>query len=406
MLVVTALCMTALLGFVALAVDVGVLFRAKRNIQIAADAAAVAGALDYHYNGIVSLAQTAAANAATANGYTNGSGASVTVNCAPAVGPHASASCNGYFEVVITAPNTTAFMGTFGYRNMNVTARAVAGNGGPSGACVIVTDPAAFAAMNLQGPMTAVNCGVIVDSSSGNALSITGGGSLSAGSIAVVGGGGGGSNPAPVTGAAPMSDPLQLTGPTPLNGGCASAGYTDSRTHLTTSGTIDTTTTTLTGTVSGPGTGRAICYANPVILNNAQLGPGIYVFENGVTTNGTVTTNGATIDLYGGSLTATTGTVLALNAPASGETNGIALMEPRNNINQIAIPNGNVTGSINGIIYAPNAQLLVQGSGGGLSFTSDLIVHQLSDQNATLTINNYGTANPGTTPITKVTLVE
>ena len=48
-LVLAALAMTALMGFMALATDVGILFRARRNRQIAADAAAVAGALDYLY---------------------------------------------------------------------------------------------------------------------------------------------------------------------------------------------------------------------------------------------------------------------------------------------------------------------------------------------------------------------
>ena len=46
MLVLVALSMTVLLGFLALAIDVGLLFRAKRNLQVAADAAAVAGAMD------------------------------------------------------------------------------------------------------------------------------------------------------------------------------------------------------------------------------------------------------------------------------------------------------------------------------------------------------------------------
>ena len=65
-LVMTALSMTVLVGFLALAIDVGMLFRAKRNMQIAADAAAIAGALDYKYNGSITSAQTAAEAAATA----------------------------------------------------------------------------------------------------------------------------------------------------------------------------------------------------------------------------------------------------------------------------------------------------------------------------------------------------
>ena len=54
-LVLTALCMTMLLGFMAFAVDMGLLFHTKRNIQIAADAAAIAGALDYEINTSVAV---------------------------------------------------------------------------------------------------------------------------------------------------------------------------------------------------------------------------------------------------------------------------------------------------------------------------------------------------------------
>jgi uncharacterized membrane protein len=49
MLVLVALSMTVLLGFLALAVDVGLLFRAKRTMQVAADAAAVPESSKLHY---------------------------------------------------------------------------------------------------------------------------------------------------------------------------------------------------------------------------------------------------------------------------------------------------------------------------------------------------------------------
>lgn len=50
-LAVTVFCLVILSGFMALALDVGTLFRAKRNVQIAADAAAVAAAWAYAYPG-------------------------------------------------------------------------------------------------------------------------------------------------------------------------------------------------------------------------------------------------------------------------------------------------------------------------------------------------------------------
>ncbi|HEY4781918.1 MAG TPA: pilus assembly protein TadG-related protein, partial [Chthoniobacterales bacterium] len=48
-LIVTALCMTCLFGFAALATDVGLMLREKRLLQIAADSAAIAGALELTY---------------------------------------------------------------------------------------------------------------------------------------------------------------------------------------------------------------------------------------------------------------------------------------------------------------------------------------------------------------------
>lgn len=58
-LVLVALSMTFLLGCMALAIDIGLIFRSHRNTQIAADAAAIAAALDYKYNASITSAQAA-----------------------------------------------------------------------------------------------------------------------------------------------------------------------------------------------------------------------------------------------------------------------------------------------------------------------------------------------------------
>src|SRR5260370_26747482 len=89
-LMLTALSFSMLLAFMALALDTGVLFRAKRRLQVAADAAAVAGTLDYLYNGSVTTAKAAAKAASSQNGFTDGSGGvSVTGSAPPADGPDA-----------------------------------------------------------------------------------------------------------------------------------------------------------------------------------------------------------------------------------------------------------------------------------------------------------------------------
>jgi uncharacterized membrane protein len=104
--------MTVLLGFLALAIDVALLFRARRNIQIAADAAAIGATMDYYYNGDVTAAQTEGKADDAANGITDGvKGATVTINCPPTSGPNMGAGgCNGFFEAKIKQPNGTAFL--------------------------------------------------------------------------------------------------------------------------------------------------------------------------------------------------------------------------------------------------------------------------------------------------------
>src|SRR6476620_7953635 len=61
-LVMTFFSMALLLGFLGLAIDVGVLFHARRHMQAVADAAAMAGATEMFYNGSTNV--VAKANAA------------------------------------------------------------------------------------------------------------------------------------------------------------------------------------------------------------------------------------------------------------------------------------------------------------------------------------------------------
>ena len=77
--VMTALCASVLIGFTGLALDVGIAYHAKRNLQTAADDAAIAAALNYQY--VVGGDPTAAAKAAALK---NGvAGTYVSVNSSP-----------------------------------------------------------------------------------------------------------------------------------------------------------------------------------------------------------------------------------------------------------------------------------------------------------------------------------
>ena len=114
-LVLTAASLVALMGFMGLAIDVGMLLRTQRQMQIAADAAAVAGALDYKYNGSGSSAVTQGCNAATANGVTGtcttgacttATSAQVCIMTPPSDGPNAGAT--GFVEAVVKYPARTS----------------------------------------------------------------------------------------------------------------------------------------------------------------------------------------------------------------------------------------------------------------------------------------------------------
>ena len=181
-LVLTAMCLTILMGFVAMAIDVGMLFHARLQMQIAADAAVAAAALDYKY-GESTRAQSDATAAATQNGML--ATGTATINDPPKSGYHKAA---GYIEAVVSEPYPTFFMKTFGFGAVNVSARAVAGSSANGGCLWTLAKSGADVSLTGSGAIAAQNCAIYDDSSASNALTLTGSGSISAKSIGIVGG--------------------------------------------------------------------------------------------------------------------------------------------------------------------------------------------------------------------------
>lgn len=389
-IILAALCMSVLLGFLALAVDVGLMFNAKREMQTAADSAAIAGAQELNFGDVIAAAKAdSARNAVTDGKY----GATVTVNNPPKSGPHTG---NGaYVEVIVSQSQATFFMNALSRKSMTVSGRAVAGQR-PSDACIYVLNPTAPGAMTLQGSfdVSTPGCGVIVDSNDPDALQFTGsGGTLTSSSVAVVGGTGGqtgDSHPPPVIGVAPQSDPMSYIPPPAYSTPSVPCGSVPS------------------GSSIGPATSTGtVCYSGNVTLSNKTLKPGVYVFTGNVSFSGTITGSGVSFYLLG-SLDASNGT-LNLTAPTSGTYNGILLFAGRNNSNSLSFDKGNASGSLTGIIYAPDSAMILNDSGGdkngGLSLITDLIVNTLFDKTATLTVTSYS-HSVKTSPLVKVALVE
>jgi len=204
-LVLTALLMCILMGFMALSIDMGVSFRTQRRVQSQADAAAIAAALCGSYAGqyctqyskdssgaaltpAAADATSVAARAAKANGMP--AGATFTVKPSPTYGQH---SNSGYYEVIIKQPSSAPFVGTFAglfnggksapnYDPMTVGARAVAGRV-PGTTCLYVLNKTAEKALYVKGggggskapaTISAPGCSIQVNSNASDALCTTG----------------------------------------------------------------------------------------------------------------------------------------------------------------------------------------------------------------------------------------
>jgi len=414
-LVVTLLCIGILVGAMGLALDVGILFRARRNMQIAADAAAIAGATALFYGGNVT---NAANGAATANGVdpsvdTN----TVIVTPNPSVGGNPCASC---VQVQLAKPNPTIFMSTLSkllgansFGSVNVAAQAIAGAPSAGQACIYIMDPTAAKALSIHGAgnINMPDCGIYVNSNANNALCVTG----SAGKstfpwIDVVGGqptngncGGSLNGNTSVNLSSPVqSDPFgNITGPVPdTNGNCSGINTT-----------TDSTTKTINTSYSAP-SGGTVCFKNGITLSSgATLGGGLYVFENGLTIGmGSVTvgssTNGATLDIYGGSYSQSSASSLTIYAPTSGTYNAIALMQPANNTNALSLQFGSSGSTFDGMIYAPAAHVTLHDQGGG-GVTATGVVAATMFVNGAINIQNYADFgnNKYTSPFRLVVLI-
>lgn len=382
-MLLTLLCMTCLLGFVGFAADVGVMLNAKRQMQTAADSAAIAAALEQNYSDM----KTSANAAAAMNGVTVGvSGGAVTINTPPLSGAYVAQK--GYVEAIVSKSQPTFFMKMFNFASMTVSARAVA-TLSTTDSCVwtLGTSGADFQITG-NSNISVPNCKILDDSSSSNAFTLTGNVNVTANSIGIVGKtnntGNISLNPTPVTGIQPAGDPLASV-PTPTASGCVK----------------DPNLTGNTTKTISPG-----CYKGLTVTGNAALTlqPGTYVIKGTLTMTGNVsmTGTGVTLGLLGS--TSLTGNVaLNLTAPTSGAYNGILIDQPSSNTNALSIT-GNAGSTLEGVVYAPGANVTFTGNSGSNVY-ADWVVKSL-----TLTgnsgFNDYASVAGSNTPFSTATLVE
>ncbi len=163
--------LTTLLAMVGLVVDLGVMMSAHRQAQNAADAGAMAAALDLMRGQSVGNATTTAVTFVKTH---NGLGADVPdpdVNVPPASGAYSGAA--DYVEVVVTNEIQTNFIHALPgvSQDRTVVARAVAGyENVTAGEGVAVLDPRARPGLGTTGQGTLKVLGLVVDNSEGGGV--------------------------------------------------------------------------------------------------------------------------------------------------------------------------------------------------------------------------------------------
>jgi hypothetical protein len=429
-LVIVALGLTVLLGFVGLATDVGLMLRQRRIAQTVADSAAIAAITESLIEGnpssVTSGMWTAATHDATMNGYAPGTsngtanssnGLTLTLTLNPTV---SGVATTGAVQAVAAFSAPTIFMNVLGIHTMNVSARAIASDQLDADGCFNVqngeglANPAAT--MGGSSELFGHNCGVTVN---GN-LKMTGTSNINAKFVVASGSitNGGSSS---ITGPAyqngpPTPDPLpklQQTANQP---------------------TINTSAKTCT---APSGTGMSCIYNyNSGNLSGTLQSNTIYVFDsnvnggNGPSITGSVTGSNVTVYLSGnipfsfanngnlnltppgygascvGSLNPLCGVLF--DAPSDGSNgNGTYTCSHGKGNNygnpaELYFDFGSSTSDLEGVIYTPYMQLFVQDQGASTKLDTDVVVGNFCSQAATLSIQGYGSSN---TPLARIGLV-
>jgi Flp pilus assembly protein TadG len=406
-LVVVALMLVVLVSVMGLAIDMGYFRYMKRQLQTAADAGAVAGALEINSCGgspgcgnLVDAAQ----KASTENGFTDGtSGVTVTVNNPPTTAGDPHSGDGKYVEVIVSQPEPTHFSNIFGVASTTLTARGEARM--TSGNCVYTvqgnSDLVVASALNFQ-------CGIVAEGDidcNGGSITAPRIGIGTSGSLSL----GCSTNPSPVHIATPTPrDPLAYL-PKPSVPACGTSTtnpYTGSPVQLN----ITKSVTLNPGNYCG-----GIVIANGATVTFTGSTTDAYVLTSTSGTNGGLTVNGGTltgsnVTFYNsgpqGSINFTDGTV-NLAAPTSGTDQGILFFQDAGDTADAAFSGIASGSSLTGAYYFPNANLSFALSfdlGGNAAYTI-LVASKISFTGGSFTIKNDYSSLAGGSPVKDIAVL-
>ena len=163
LLATTAAALPVVVGFAGLGVEVGMWYSDKRDLQTAADAAALSGAFERvrgNPNGLLGAAR----NEATRNGFGMASPNTIAVNNPPVAGSRAGDT--KAVEVVLTRPHGLLFAKLFLANDVTIAARSTAAVATTGEACVLALDRTANRALQNTGSSTVQMDGCVMASNS------------------------------------------------------------------------------------------------------------------------------------------------------------------------------------------------------------------------------------------------
>ena len=400
-----------LFGFIALGVDVGILFREKRMAQGAADAAVVAAAEEMS-TGNASNEQAVANAMAKMNGFDPAASknpATVTLST-PTTGNYAGSA--SYVQAIVSKPFPTFFLGAFGRSNtlFGVSARAVAGGGLSSPTCVCI-EAASGQGLNMSNnaQINAPNCGVTVDSSSSNAVGIVGSAGLNALSLGTVSStwnnasninnnGSISSTTKVVQGIATACNP-SITPPSLPNGlPCYSnpiQGWTQANNYTGAYTLPLASETTSNGVVCF--TSLDTSQSSSVTFSSGYT----YYIQGNFTTGGGAPLSGSGVTFYvGGTVNIANGVTSNLSAPLVNTVPQTLFYAMGNSVTI----QGGSSSNFSGLVYAPNAAVTLN-NGTGTNLNMDFVANTLTMAGGA-TLNSYASSNLGTLNVSVAKLVE
>jgi Flp pilus assembly protein TadG len=409
-----------MLGFLALALDIGYVFQQKRLAQSAADAAVVAY-VEEQSAGDSGNAQAAANAIAKLNGFD----VSATTNPATvSIGAPTSGNYSGsgsYYQAIVSKPVPTLLLSAFlgKTKTMTVSGRAVAGGGLSSPSCVCLEGTTGQDLnMSNNAQISSSACGVVVNSSSSNAVGFVGSAGISSLSLATVSStwdnstninnGGTLNNTKVILGISTSCSPATPAVPTYNSAECTA----DPLTHYGNGGSSYSVGPSSNASYTTTQSGNLACYTSLTVgANNdaVNINPGIYVinggelhFESGSGGYSNTGGSGVTFFLTGNaSLVIDNGANVNLTAPTSGTYDGIVIYQDpggtpstdTGDTEPISIQGGANT-VFTGAIFAPLSNVTL-GNGSGTTFTAEIVAKTLT-MNGGGTLSSSAIANLGT----------